>query len=221
MNVLSKSKLILVFDTETTGLFPKNKTNITDCPYITQLSYIIYNIDTNQIVSIYNNYLNIPQHIIIPEIVTKITGITREICTEKGKEIIDVLIDFHNAYIQCDYVIAHNWSFDSKMLMTEIERNEHTIRERIPHMYKIFTPEVDRIIGVRHYCTMRTGRNIYRLNKYPKLVELYHKLFKTTPENLHNSVIDTLVCLRCFLVIEHNYTFPDNEFNNLLQMYSL
>ena len=216
-NIPRKSKRIMIFDTETTGLIPKNKTNITDFPYITQLSYVIYNVETKQIENIYNNYINIPQHIIISELITNLTGITRELCDAKGKNITDVLINFYNAYIQCDYVVAHNWEFDSKILFIEYMRNDNEIQQRIPKAYKIFTSDVDKVLGVRHYCTMKTGQMIYRLKKYPKLSEIHQKLFKTIPENMHNSLIDTLVCLRCFLVMEHNITITDEEFNILLQ----
>ena len=30
------------------------------------------------------------------------------------------------------------------------------------------------------------------------LVELHEKLFEETPKNLHNSLIDILVCFRCY-----------------------
>ena len=56
---------------------------------------------------------------------------------------------------------------------------------------------------------MNEGKNItdlYYYSKYyertvlksPKLIELHEKLFKETPNNLHNSLIDILVCFRCF-----------------------
>lgn len=218
-NIPRKCKRILVFDTETTGLIPKNKTNITDFPYITQLSYIIYNVETKQIENIYNNYINIPQHIIISDLITTLTGITREICDEKGKNIIDVLINFYNAYIQCDYIIAHNWDFDSKILFTEYMRNNNAVKEQMPNMHTLFNRDVDKQFGIRHYCTMKTGIIIYRLNKYPKLSELHQKLFKSIPEKMHNSIIDAFVCLRCFLVMEYNYAITDNEFDMLLQKY--
>ena len=35
--------LLLVFDTETTGIIPKNVSDIDKCPYILQFSYIVYN----------------------------------------------------------------------------------------------------------------------------------------------------------------------------------
>jgi hypothetical protein len=59
------------------------------------------------------------------------------------------------------------------------------------------------------YCTMHEGKvkcNILKMNdytgkmqyKYPKLIELHEKLFNSQPNNLHNSLIDILVCFRCF-----------------------
>ena len=45
------------------------------------------------------------------------------------------------------------------------------------------------------------------MKKFPKLSELFSKLFKneTLPENMHNSMIDVLVCLRCYIKMQHNY----------------
>ena len=40
--------------------------------------------------------------------------------------------------------------------------------------------------------------------KYPKLAELHEKLFQKTPKNLHNSLNDILVTLRCYMKIKYN-----------------
>ena len=40
--------------------------------------------------------------------------------------------------------------------------------------------------------------------KYPKLSELYENLFNKVPVDLHNSLIDTIVCLRCFMKMWFN-----------------
>jgi len=218
MGVLPKIVRVLIFDTETTGLFPKCKNNIDEFPYITQLSYIIYNVETHQIETIYNNYINIPHHAVITEKAHQLTGITREICSEKGKPVIDVLIDLHDAYIRCDYIVAHNWSFDSEMIRTEWSRNEIALTQQKPNIHHIFNKDVDAILGVRHYCTMKNSQIIYKLSKYPRLTEIYQKLFNTIPDNLHNSLIDTLVCMRCYLAIKHNYTISNEVYANLLQL---
>jgi len=42
-----------------------------------------------------------------------------------------------------------------------------------------------------------------KYKKWPKLSELYFALFGETPDGLHNSMMDVLVCLRCYLKMRH------------------
>lgn len=53
--------------------------------------------------------------------------------------------------------------------------------------------------------------------KFPKLSELYFCLFQSNPENLHNSLVDTLVCLRCFLKIKINHEIHDKKYDYMLK----
>ena len=48
--------------------------------------------------------------------------------------------------------------------------------------------------------------------KFPKLSELHQHLFGYVPENLHNAIVDVLVCLRCFLKIRCCNSIPDSKF---------
>jgi hypothetical protein len=41
-------------------------------------------------------------------------------------------------------------------------------------------------------------------NKFPKLIELYEKLFQVRPNNLHNSLNYVIVCLRCFMKLKYD-----------------
>jgi DNA polymerase-3 subunit epsilon len=41
--------------------------------------------------------------------------------------------------------------------------------------------------------------------KWPKLSELYFVLFNENPDGLHNSMMDVLVCLRCYLKMRHSF----------------
>ena len=52
--------------------------------------------------------------------------------------------------------------------------------------------------------------------KFPKLTELYFCLFQSHPENLHNALVDTLVCLRCFLKIKLNHEIHYKKYNHML-----
>ena len=52
-------------------------------------------------------------------------------------------------------------------------------------------------------------------NKFPKLIELHEKLFANeTPKNLHNSLNDIMVTLRCFCQLSFNIDLraKSNEF---------
>ena len=42
------------------------------------------------------------------------------------------------------------------------------------------------------------------VSKFPKLIELYKKLFNEVPNNLHNSLNDVLVCFRCYFKMRYN-----------------
>jgi hypothetical protein len=67
--------------------------------------------------------------------------------------------------------------------------------------------------------------------KYPKLSELYKTIFLMTPEELHNSYNDILICLRCYYYIEYHIDLLlasndfineyNNYFNNSLQLITI
>lgn len=223
----------LVFDVETTGLV-NSKMNLIDYPYITQISMIIFDIDEKKIIQSFNHYINIPQEILISEKITELTGITREICDKKGISIIDALTQFYKYYCSSQMIIAHNIEFDSQILMGEFYRNRENsnickyakfwknikIFDIENQLYKeklSYTEKHPKI-----YCTMKQSKELCNLKcinknnqtfiKYPKLIETYKELFPDDkiPENLHNSIIDTLICLRCFVKLKYNEDISQN-----------
>ena len=57
--------------------------------------------------------------------------------------------------------------------------------------------------------------------KFPRLNELYSKLFDDVlPTDLHNSIIDVLVCLRCFLKVRAVKEMSETDFYSLIEKYS-
>ena len=57
--------------------------------------------------------------------------------------------------------------------------------------------------------------------KFPRLDELYGKLFETPlPMDMHNSIVDVLVCLRCFLKVRGAKEMTEEEFLGLIQKHS-
>ena len=200
------SRCVLVFDTETTGLInksllPLQYKDLALHPYITQLSAVLYDVDNQKVKKVFNTYIKIPKHVEIPEIVQQLTGITKEKCNG-GMEIGEALDKFYQMYLKCDTIAAHNMWFDSKMIRVECMRN------RFPNLINVFFENVStKPIS----CTMMKGMEFCGLNRFVKLSVLYELLFKEDANQfeLHNSLVDTMVCLRCYLKI-----FCDKEINN-------
>ena len=208
----------LAFDTETTGFayYDKN-TNVYKQPYITQLSYVIYDSETKKIEETFNEYIKIPEHINIPEKVVEMTGITKEICNTHGIDIFDALDAFLEACSKSNILIAHNMQFDNKMVEIELERNNLSF---------IFTNKINYFTQIKKICTMSIGKPLCNIMtagnfrkpflKNPKLVELHQFLFGTIPENLHDASVDTIVCLRCYIKMVDGYDINDLDATEIL-----
>jgi DNA polymerase III epsilon subunit-like protein len=214
---------ILVFDTETTGLPEENNVSILDTfrwPYIVQLSFIYYDSEINDIIEYYDNVIKLPENITIPEDSINIHGITNEAMREKGISIRTALKKFNDILKDCDIVVAHNISFDKRMIMVECIRNK---------ISQYFTRGQNK---KSEFCTMKNSKNICKIKmvnykgeeyfKSPKLSELYTFIFKEEPRNLHNSFVDVLLCLRCyFAIIENKDIIINNDIKKLFLEYKI
>ena len=214
---------ILVFDTETTGLPEENNVSILYTfrwPYIVQLSFIYYDSEINDIIEYYDNVIKLPENITIPEDSINIHGITNEAMREKGISIRTALKKFNDILKDCDIVVAHNISFDKRMIMVECIRNK---------ISQYFTRGQNKKF---EFCTMKNSKNICKIKmvnykgeeyfKSPKLSELYTFIFKEEPRNLHNSFVDVLLCLRCyFAIIENKDIIINNDIKKLFLEYKI
>jgi len=248
---------------------------IETCPYILQLSYIVYNIGQHKIEDAHNAYIRVAPEIEISEKITEITGITRETCDERGVHIAEALAYFYEALVSCDCAVAHNLEFDKEMIQIELKRNAGELARIFPtkicnDFANMFsspnTPElactmmmginlcnimVDRPVSEKMKSTLdqttddlvpvptellrllptelsrspststcgipaRSIPKKSQYKKFPRLNELYEKLFRETPQNLHNSLIDSLVCLRCFLHMRFHMEIPPVRFDHLM-----
>jgi len=227
-------KRIMVFDVETTGLIPKKRRmlerissdskekvknvvvspTLEECPYILQLSFVIYETAGWKVVKKYDAYVKVADTIVIEPVITDITGITREICDREGLPIGEVLTEFYKEYMLCDCIVAHNISFDREMIAIELLRNGHSIEKQCPFWRCVFNDMYHVLHNIETYCTMNVGRSICKLPrptgtrgyKSPTLTELYQYLFaRPPPPNLHNSLVDTFVCLQCFVKLRFRF----------------
>ena len=187
---------ILVFDTETNGL-PKNNFesvfNVENYPYIMLLSYILYDDDILEIIKSGNNYIN---NVEIKEDSFKINKITKELI-DNGKNIKLILEDFIQTIKNSDILVAHNYNFDKKIIMVECVRNN--LFYKFNYLLK----------QKQYYCTMKNSRDLCKIPnsnngyKLPKIIELHKYLFdeEIISDNLHNSLIDCIFTLKCYIKI--------------------
>jgi DNA polymerase III epsilon subunit-like protein len=174
----------------------------------------VFNTITKTVEQQYNTYINVPSKVQITSEIEKLTGITRAKCNS-GVVVTEALTELYNAYQKCDKIIAHNIDFDSKMVRIELARNPG---RKTRHLCDLLSSGFEQANKKERYCTMtrsielcnivveaidRKGQS-YQYKKFPKLAELHLKLFGTIPENLHDSMVDTMACLRCYMKMIHD-----------------
>ena len=207
---------VLVFDTETSGLPKERNPSIYDAdkwPHVMQISYIIYDTETGDLVETYDTYIKLNTWIVVDPVSEGIHGITREMMDQKGVPIQEALIRLRDALGKVDLCVGHNVSFDKRFIIVEGIRNN--IRMNFP----------------ADYCTMKNSKEVCKIDytfsngtkgfKFPKLMELYEHLFPgiPAPQNLHNSLADTVVTLKCYCKLAHgvNLSLESRDFRALFR----
>jgi DNA polymerase III epsilon subunit-like protein len=208
--------LVLVFDTETTGL-PQSKIISPDTlklwPHIVQFSYVIYDTDANDIVVSMDNIIKVEEDVVISDGSIELHGITKEISQNKGCKISKTLNIFLKYLKTVNVLVGHNIEFDIKMVKVELLRLIYSdMSDEKSRKYKNYLYDLSNFENI--YCTMKSSIELCSIktldkfgkeyNKYPKLIELHQKLFNSTPTNLHNSFNDILVTLRCYIKLVYD-----------------
>lgn len=180
--------MYLFFDTETTGL-PKNwkapVTAVNNWPRLVQLAYLYYDKDGKQIDG--GDFIIKPEGFIIPAEASKVHGISHERALEEGKPLNSVLKIFAELIEESEFLIAHNISFDEKIIGAEFIRNKmpNTIEKK------------------KKICTMQSSTDFCAIpgpygNKWPKLSELHIRLFGLDFNEAHNAAADIGATAKCF-----------------------
>lgn len=206
---------VLVFDTETTGL-PKTKIINPDAlhlwPHIVQFSYLIYDTELNDVVVVRDNIVKVGAGINIPEESTAIHGITNQMSQTDGISLSKIFRSFFRDLKTADRLVGHNISFDVNLVIVELLRMIYDAPPNSEAGVSTNKKNLHQIANFKNiYCTLQESIDLCAIkavtklgkeyNKFPKLIELHQKLFQTMPNNLHNSLIDILVTLRCYMMM--------------------
>ena len=177
------------FDTETTGL-PKDykapASALYNWPRMIQLSWITAEEDGNIINE--NDHFIYPCGFLIPAEASQLNGITMDIAEDKGEPLMDVLSSFMCDVDSSSFVVGHNVSFDIHVVGAELIRcgRRDTLFAK---------PSICTMQSTIDFCAI-PGNYGYR---YPKLQELYKKLFGDEFKDAHNALSDIRATLKCYL----------------------
>lgn len=200
-------KHFLFFDIETTGLLGARKKDIDfrkseQFPHIVQISWQLHQYENEKYTILSDaDYIIRPDNYIVSTESSKIHGISHETALEKGLPAPDVYKHFiHDLGKHPDTIlVCHNIEFDITILFY--------------HIYKLYKLAFKDFLQkkVPCICTMLDSTNYCKLPsvskftnpkdpyKYPKLSELYNKLFGSVPKGqLHNSKYDVECTIECF-----------------------
>ena len=179
----------LFFDTETTGIphnYNKPSSDSYNWPRLVQLAWILEDVN-GKILHKYNFIIK-PEGFIIPDNATKIHGITTETAIKEGLPLEKVIGQFKEDFYQATAVVGHNVNFDKKIIGAELIR----------------LGQSDIMNSKRSYCTMLSSISFCNIQdglggyKYPKLQELYTKLFGVEFNDAHDAMKDIEATEKCF-----------------------
>ena len=213
---------VIVFDTETTGLPTERNASYQDTdkwPHVVQLSFIVYNTKKCEVEVCHDYIIQLKDGVTISPDSQAIHGITPEKCKKKGIPISMALTEFGEYVSKADLLVAHNLSFDKKVLLASYTRE------------KMIQPFFDKGNVKPGFCTMlrtvdfpvviaKNAKGEY-YNKFPKLVELHEHLFGNKPKGLHNSMADVIICLRCYMKLQHKYDVLSKEDSIVSRLHGL
>lgn len=186
--VLTARPKYVFFDTETTGLPRSWKAPVTDLanwPRLVQIAWESYGADGEKMGE--ESFIIKPEGFTIPADSAKVHGISTERAMKEGVPLLEVLQKFHALVNESETLVAHNISFDEKIMGAEF------LRARMENI----------LDKKKKICTMENSTKLCAIPgpyglKWPKLAELHQKLFGTDFEEAHNASVDIRATARCF-----------------------
>jgi DNA polymerase III epsilon subunit-like protein len=180
--------MYLFFDTETTGL-PKVRQaplrQLDNWPRLVQLAWLAYGMDGHLLQR--GEVIIKPAGFTIPEAATKIHGITTALAAREGRDIEEVLQEFQKLAASATILVGHHLWFDLMVVSAEF------LRKELPNALQ----------GKKEICTMLASTAFCGIPgpygcKWPRLADLYMKLFGRGFENAHSAGADIAATAECF-----------------------
>lgn len=187
---------ILFFDTETSGIprnFKASVSNSANWPRLVQMAWIVTN-EEGKILKRRSEIIY-PDGFTIPQEATDVHGITTERAKRDGKPLKEVLKDFAKDLANAKQIVCHNVEFDQHIVGAELYRLDMDYKTLMDK------PSLCTMLSSTNFCAI-PNPNGYDDYKWPKLSELYHKLFNRDFENAHDALADITATKDCFFELK-------------------
>lgn len=192
----------LIYDTETTGLPDWSKPSEDPCqPRITQICAELVDDETGEVYASLHTLIK-PDGWTIPPELEELTGITTEKCADVGLSMAQVLPMFVDMWTKSYQRVAHNESFDMRMVRIELMRH---IDLSLPLTDGNLPADIWKA-GLA-FCTCNAAKPIVNLPPSPKMVakgmntpkppnlgEAYFHFTGLKLEGAHNAAVDVMAC---------------------------
>lgn len=180
--------MIVLFDTETTGLTPPSRVPLNLWPRVIEVACVVCKGET--IVETYSQLIqpNCP----IPPLITKITGLTADDLVGMP-EFTAVLPRLVELFGQCSMAVAHNFEFDRNMIDSEAKRATG----------QPFAWPAKRICTVQQYAHLS--------GKWLKQGELYQHFMKKPQAAAHRALDDVLALHECLVAAKFFEAISDQD----------
>ena len=192
----------IFFDTECNGLPFSNKLGVDDTsnwPRMIQLAWLVTDEHGNILKR--QSHIIYPQGFIITNEVENLTGITTSRAKSEGVNLRTVLNEFMDDLVDAELVIGHNIDFDKHVLGCEL------YREGLDYDTLLNKKSVCTMQRSTNFCAIPNPNSYYGGYKWPKLEELYQKLFDTTLSNAHDALSDVEATRKCYFELKQQGIF--------------
>lgn len=194
---------ILFYDSETTGIPDwKNPSESPSQPHLVDLAALLYT-DQGELIGQMETLIK-PDGWVIPQDCIDVHGITNELAAAEGIDEAAALGQFMALHDQAGLRIAHNRTFDDRLIRIALKRfGGETVeaRDLAADEYKAKPGD----------CTMWLTKEICKLPgkgaayKLPKLTEAYRHFFPGEEvTGAHRAMADARACARIYFKVKHD-----------------
>lgn len=175
---------IVVFDTETTGLFdPDLPEDHMDQPWPVQLGVCV--LQDFEIVETLNTVMIPPEGTPFSEAAVALHGLSPEVVLDIGRPMADVFYSFHQLCKGAEIVCTYNFAFDSRIMLSSARR--------IGFERELWSPDA------YEHCIMIQAQEHFR-DRLP-LKRVYQRLFNRQLTDAHDAFADTIAATEVFRLL--------------------